>query len=90
MGVFLMYFAVFGGSGCDELVLYGIGIREPAEQHSRPMRAEPRHSSTNESGPGCFILFVGSAVLPLQQFKSVIGKHILYLNIIELNCYLTN
>ena len=48
MGVFCVPKPLVGGFGCDELVLYG--IRELAEQHSRPMRAEPRHSSTNESG----------------------------------------
>ena len=54
MGVFCVPKPLVGGFGCDELVLYG--IRELASAtlwFSRPMRAKPRHSSTNESGPGC-------------------------------------
>ena len=40
-----------GYFACSSLVLYG--IRELAQHYSRPMRVEPRYSSTNESGPGC-------------------------------------
>ena len=43
LGIFCVPKPLVGGFGCDELVLYGVS--------SRPMRAEPRHSSTNESGP---------------------------------------
>jgi len=49
------------GFGCDELVLYGIRDTGVATLwSSRPMRAEPRWTSTNESGPHCFWLYLVS------------------------------
>ena len=53
------YLPSYSNSGCDKLVLYGISIRELA-QH-RAMRTVPRHSLTNESGPGWFRTIIDNA-----------------------------
>ena len=43
-----------GGFGCLDLVLYGIrGLTEQHFEPSRPMRAKPHGTWTNESGEDC-------------------------------------
>ena len=43
---------------------------------SRPMRAKPRHSSTNESGPGCFVKLRQGKPLDLLLSEALLTFHL--------------